>query len=164
MNAMLAGLILVGACLAGLSPAPAVAQSPESAATQCKDLLTPLEELAIVGENFRGPEFSEPSPDFTSCDWQGQGANFSFTFIGPEGMKANYQTAEEAFDMDLVAVENDQRKREMLPDIGLKAAQVMLDSDSSLIEVQRADGVVRMTFYKIDAGKVIALARAVASP
>jgi len=106
----------------------------------------------------------EPSPDFTSCDWQGEDANFSFTFIGPEGMKANYQTAEQAFESDLIAVENDERKREVLADIGLKAAQVLLDSDSSLVEVQRADGVARMTFYKIDAQKVIALARAVASP
>lgn len=164
MNARLVGLIFASACLAWLSSAAAVAQSPEPAATRCEDLLTPLEVVAIVGEDFRGPEVMEPSPDFTSCDWQGEDANFSFTFIGPKGMKANYQTAEQAFESDLIAVENDQRKREVLADIGLKAAQVLLDSDSSLVEVQRADGVARMTFYKIDAQKVIALARAVASP
>jgi hypothetical protein len=52
----------------------------------------------------------------------------------------------------------------VVPDAGLKAALVSLGDDAFLVAVQRADGVARMTFYKIARDKVIALARALGAP
>ena len=84
--------------------------------------------------------------------------------IGMRALQADRKTAAEEFESDLAAVENDQRKREELPGIGLKAARVSLGDDAFLVEVQRKDGVARMIFYKIAEDTIIALARAVASP
>jgi hypothetical protein len=53
--------------------------------------------------------------------------------------QANYKRAAEAFEINVAAVETDQRKREELTDVGLKAALVSL-GDAFLVEVQRADG------------------------
>jgi len=165
MNDRRAGRATV-ACvgLAVLTAAAAGAQVPEPGAARCEALLTREEVVAIVGAAFEGPAVAEPRPDFTSCDWQGPDANFGFTFSGAGALKADQKTAEEAFEDDVTAVENDQRKREVLADVGLKAAQVSLGDDAFLVEVQRPDGVARMIFYKIAADKITAIARAVASP
>lgn len=157
-------LIFVSAYLAGLSAAGVNAQGKKPAATRCDTVLTRQEAAAIVGAGFEGPAVREPRPDFTSCDWQGPDANFGFTFIGLRALKADQSTAAKAFEGDVAAVENDQRKREELADIGLKAARVSLGDDAFLVEVQRADGVARMTFYKIADDRILALACAVASP
>ena len=79
-------------------------------------------------------------------------------------LQTDRKTAAAEFESDVSAVENDQRKREELPNIGLKAARVSLGDDAFLVEVQRKDGVARMIFYKIAEDKIIALARAVGSP
>ena len=157
-------LIFVCACVAGLSAASAGAQAPRPSTPRCDTVLTRAEALAIVGAEFKGPAFKQPRPDFTTCDWEGPDANFGFTFAGIRALKADKTTAAETFESDLVAVEDDQRKREPLTDIGLKAARVSLGDDAFLVEVQRADGVARMIFYKIAEDKILALARAVALP
>jgi hypothetical protein len=159
-------LIVASACLAWSSPGEADAQASKAkpATTRCDTVLTRKESVDIVGATFEGPAFREPRPGFTSCDWQGPEANFGFTFLSTRALQADRQTAAEAFENDLAAVENDQQKREELPNIGLKAARVSLGDDAFLVEVQRADGVARMIFYKIADDKIIALARAVGSP
>jgi hypothetical protein len=68
------------------------------------------------------------------------------------------------FDIDLQAVEDGTRKRELLAGIAVNAATVDLGNDAALIEVQRTDGVARMITYKIDRDKRLALARAIATP
>jgi hypothetical protein len=150
--------------LAGAPAAHADTQTKKATAPRCNTVLTQKEAATVVGADFAGPAFREPSPDFTSCDWQGPEANFGFTFIGLRALQADQKTAAEAFEGDLAAVENDERKREELADIGVKAARVSLGDDAFLVEVQRKDGVARMIFYKIPEDKILALARAVASP
>jgi hypothetical protein len=156
-------LVVIYAGFGALSASPAGAQS-KAAAARCAALLTPAEVVAIVGKGFQGPAVMEPRPDFTSCEWQGTDANFGFTFTGVRALKTDRQSAEAAFENDVAAVENDQRKREVLSGVGIKAAQVSVGDDAFLIEVQRTDGVARMTFYKIAADKRLALAKALAAP
>lgn len=130
----------------------------------CQQVLTNDEATAIVGDGYAGPAVMEPRPGFTGCDWQGDDTNFSFTFANTRALADEEHTADWTFDMDLSAVENDTRKREMLPGIGVKAALVDLGDGALLLEVQRADGVARMITYKVDREKAIALARAIAEP
>ena len=156
---------LVVACAGvALWSAAASAQTARPAATRCNTVLTQKEAAAIVGTSFQGPAVREPSPGFTSCEWQGEDANFGFTFASTRALRADGNTADQAFNNDLVAVESDARKREALPKIGLKAASVNLGDGAFLVEVQRADGVARMTFYKVPEDKMLALARAVGTP
>jgi hypothetical protein len=157
-------LIFACACLPGLSAVVVNAQAPEPAATRCDTLLTEAEVVQIVGKGFQGPNVTEPRPGFTACTWQAQGANFGFTFSSTRLLQTERRTADEAFEADVAGLENGQQKREILPDIGLKAARVSLGDDGYLVEVQRPDGVARMIFYRISDKQVIALARAMASP
>jgi hypothetical protein len=166
MNHRCVALTLACALLVGLSSARADAQAAKlkPAAARCDTVLTQKEAAAIVGSGFQGPSVREPRPGFTECEWQGSDANFSFTFANTKALQADQTTAAAAFDLDLVAVENDQRKREELPNIGVKAARVSLGDDVYLVEVQRADGVARMILSKIPEDQLIALARAIAKP
>ena len=61
-------------------------------------------------------------------------------------------------------MEDETKKRELLPGIGVNAATVDLGGDAALLEVQRADGVVRIIVYKIDRDRMLALAKAIATP
>jgi len=153
---------LVIACVgAALWAQTATAQAPRAGAVSCDTILTQKKAAAIVGTDFQGPAVREPRPGFTSCEWQGQDANFAFTFTSTSALRADATTADQAFDNDLVAVENDARKRKALAKIGLKAARVDLGDGAFIVEVKRADGVARMTFYKVPEAKMLALARAV---
>jgi hypothetical protein len=138
------------------------AQDPS--AVRCDDVLTQAEAVAIVGDGYQGPAVDEPRPGFTRCEWQGTDSNFGFTFASLKALAADGTTAEKMFDIDLQAVEDDAKKRESLPGFGVNAATVNLGDGAALLEVQRPDGVVRMILYKIDRDKMLALAKALATP
>jgi hypothetical protein len=114
MNHRRAGvLVVVCACLAGLSGVGAQSQKPgakpsaKPKATLCDTLLTKDEVVGIVGADFAGPAFREPRPGFSSCEWQASEANFGFTFSSLRVLKVEQQTAEQNFDISLQAVEDD---------------------------------------------------------
>lgn len=141
------------------------AQAPAGpSAVRCDAVLTPEEAVAILGDGYQGPAVGEPRPGFTSCDWQGDGSNFSFTFASLKALADDQRTADEEFEFDVLALENDATKRELLPGIGVKAAVLPAGEDALAVVVQRADGVARMITYRIEREKVLALARALAAP
>lgn len=148
-----------------LAAPPAHAQPAAApSAVRCDAVLTAEKAAAIVGDGYAGPQVSEPRPGFTACDWQGDGSNFGFTFASLKALADDQRTADEEFEFDVLALENDTTKRELLPGVGVKAAIVPAGDDALMVAVQRADGVARMITYKIDREKVLALARALATP
>jgi len=138
-------------------------QTPASA-VRCDEVLSREEATAVVGSSYEGPDVNELRPGFTLCEWQGSDSNFGFTFASLKALADDSRTADEEFESDVSAVENDTRKREVLPGVGVKAALVALGDDALLISVLRADGVARMVTYKVDREKALALARAIAEP
>ncbi len=145
--------------------ANAPSQTPaEPSAVRCDAVLTAEEAVAVVGDGHQGPAVDEPRPGFTSCDWQGDGSNFGFTFASLKALADEQRTADEEFEFDVQALENDTTKREPLPGVGVKAAILPAGEDALAVVVQRADGVARMITYKIEREKVLALARALATP
>lgn len=145
----------------GSAPVTSQAQAP---AVRCDAVLTSDEAAAVVGDGYTGPAVDEPRPGFTRCEWQGSDSNFGFTFASLQAIEADGTTANAMFDIDLQAVESDGKKRELLPGIAVNAATVDLGDGGALLEVQRADGVARMITYKLDRDKMLALARAIATP
>jgi hypothetical protein len=137
---------------------------PDASDVRCDAVLTSEEAAAIVGDGYQGPAVDEPRPGFTRCEWQGTDSNFGFTFASLKALAADETSAEKAFDMDLQAVEDATKKRQVLPGIAVSAATVDLGDGAALLEVQRADGVARMIVYKIDREKMLALAKAIATP
>lgn len=153
------------AVLLCLAAAPVRAQTPaEPSAVRCDAVLTAEEATAVVGESYQGPATSEPRPGFTSCDWQGEDSNFGFTFASLKALADDQRTADEEFEFDVLALESDTTKRELLPGIGVKAAILGAGDDALVVVVQRADGVARMLTYKLGREKTLALARAIATP
>lgn len=150
--------------LCALVAAASILQAQEGAAVRCDAVLTQAEATAIVGDSYQGPAVDEPSPGFTRCEWQGSDSNFGFTFASLNALATDRTTADKMFDIDLQAVEDDTRKRELLAGVGINAATVDLGNDAALIEVQRTDGVARMITYKVDRDKRLALAKAIATP
>jgi hypothetical protein len=136
----------------------------QPAAMRCDEVLTEAEAAAVMGTGFQGPAVDEPRPGFTRCEWQGSDSNFGFTFASLKAIEADGTTAAMTFDIDLQAVENETRKRELLPAIAVNAATVDLGDGAALLEVQRPDGVARMIVYKVDREKMLALAKAIATP
>ena len=147
-----------------VAPEPPGGGGQDPAAVRCDAVLTQAEAVAIVGDSYQGPAVDEPSPGFTRCEWQGSDSNFGFTFASLKALSADGTTADKTFDIDLQAVEDETKKRELLPGIGVNAATVDLGGGAALLEVQRADGVARMIVYKIDRDKMLALAKAIATP
>ncbi len=148
-----------------LIAANAHAQAPAGpSAVRCDAVLTPEEAVAVVGDGYQGLAVGEPRPGFTSCDWQGDGSNFGFTFASLKALADDQRTADEEFEFDVQALENDTTKREPLPGVGVKAAVLPAGDDALAVVVQRADGVARMITYKVEREKVLALARALAAP
>lgn len=148
-----------------LFAANAHAQAPAGpSAVRCDAVLTPEEAVAVVGDGYQGPAVGEPRPGFTSCDWQGDGSNFGFTFASLKALADDQRTADEEFEFDVQALENDTTKREPLPGVGVKAAVLPAGDDALAVVVQRSDGVARMITYKVEREKVLALARALAAP
>jgi hypothetical protein len=163
-------IVQMGLALAASSaPAAVFAQAPDAApaaptAVTCATVLTQDEASAIVGDAYAGPSVDEPRPGFTRCEWQGEDTNFGFTYANATALADEMTTAAAMWEMDVSAVENDQRKRELLPGIGERAALVPVGDDALLLAVARADGVARMVLYKVDRAKALALARAIAAP
>lgn len=153
--------LLIGATVAAQGPAP---PAPPAPALRCDDVLSAEKAKAIMGDAFTGPAVAEPSPGFTSCDWQGPDANFGFTFANRKALAADGFSGEQRFEFDVQAMESDDRKREMLPDIGIKAATTSAGEDAFYLGVLRADGVVRMITYKVPREKMLELARALSQP
>ena len=133
-------------------------------AVRCDTVLTEAEAAAVMGAGYQGPVVDEPRPGFTRCEWQGSDSNFGFTFAAMKSIEADGTTAAKTFDIDLQAVEDDTKKRELLPGIAVNAAIVDLGDGAALLEVQREDGVARMIVYKVDREKLLALAKAIATP
>ena len=158
------GVAVVATAVSALLAATPTAQAQDPAPVRCDAVLTQAEAAAIVGDTYQGPAVDEPSPGFTRCEWQGNDSNFGFTFASLQALAADRTTAEKTFDIDLQAVEDATKKRELLPGIGVNAATVNLGDGAALLEVQRADGVARMIVYKIDRDKMLALAKAIATP
>ncbi len=161
---IVSGLLVGCAVFAALPPVTTHAQRGAASARRCDAILTGAKAAAIAGGGFQGPAVREPRPGFTSCEWQGSDANFGFTFTSTRALQLDRQSADAAFETDVSAVESDDHKREMLTDIGVKAARVSLGDDAFIVVVQRRDGVARMTFYKIPTDKMMDLVRAVGTP
>jgi len=155
---------LVGCAAAGAVPVAAFHLQDPVPVVRCDTVLTKEEAAAVVGDTYAGPAVDEPSPGFTRCEWQGSDSNFGFTFASLKAIADDLTTAEKAFDIDLQAVENDTRKRELLPGLAVNAATVDLGDGGALLEVQRPDGVARMILYKVDRDKMLGLAKAIATP
>ena len=155
---------LAGCAVVGVLPAAAFRLQDPVPIVRCDTVLTKEEAAEVVGDAYAGPAVDEPRPGFTRCEWQGSDSNFGFTFASLKAIEEDGTTAEKAFDIDLQAVEDDKKKRELLPGLAVNAATVDLGDGGALLEVQRADGVARMILYKIDREKMLALARAIATP
>ena len=140
------------------------AQTPVVSVIRCDAVLTSEEATAIVGDGYAGPAVDEPRPGFTRCEWQGSDTNFGFTFASLKALADDMRTAAEEFEFEVSAVEDDTRKREVLAGLGVRAAMVSLGDEAILVAVQRADGVARMTTYKVGSEKTLALAKAIATP
>ena len=160
-------LVLAALLVVAVSrPRDARAQTPADApgGPTCEAVLTGEEASAVVGDSYAGPVMDEPRPGFTRCEWQGEDTNFTLTYASARSLKEDMTTADATFEMDVSAVETEDRKREMLPGIGQQAAIVSLGDDALLVEVARADGVARMVLYKVGREKSVALARAIVEP
>lgn len=136
----------------------------EPSAVRCDAVLTAEEAVAVVGDGYQGPAVGEFRPGFTSCDWQGEGSNFGFTFASLKALAADERSADDEFEFDVQALESETTKRELLPGIGVKAALLPAGDDAFAVIVQRTDGVARMITYKIEREKALGLARALATP
>jgi hypothetical protein len=143
----------------GVARQPAAGQAPS-----CDTVLTSAEATAVAGDGYEGPAVTARRPGFTECVWQGNDTSISFSFRTLADLKADDRKPEEEFDMDVLAVESESRKREKLEDIGTRAAIVAIEGDAFLIEVQRPDGIARMITYKVSRDTTIALGRAIATP
>jgi hypothetical protein len=141
-----------------------VAAQPAPSAVRCDAVLTQDEARVVVGDGYAGPAVSEPRPGFTGCEWQGSDSNFGFTFTSLRTLADDSKTAEQEFEFTVSAVENDERKRELIPGLAARTAVVSLGDEAFLVAVQRPDGVARMITYKIDREKMLALAKAIAAP
>lgn len=152
--------------LAVLAPmlAGVAAAQPAPSAVRCDAVLTQDEARTVVGDGYEGPAVSEPRPGFTGCEWQGNDSNFGFTFASLKALADDSRTADQEFEFDVSAVENDTRKREVIPGLAVRTAVVSLGDEAFLLAVQRPDGVARMITYKIDREKMLALAKAIAAP
>ena len=157
MNPLIAFALLPSLVTPSQAPAPA-------SVVRCDAVLTADEATAIVGQDYGGPAVDEPRPGFTRCEWQGTDTNFGFTYMSLQALKDDERTAEQEFELEVSKVETDTRKREVIPDIGVRTAFVDLGDDAALLAVQRADGLARMIVYKVDREKSLALARAIAAP
>lgn len=153
-----------GFIAAAIALAMAATAEGQPAPVRCDAVLTEAEAAAVMGTGYQGPAVDEPSPGFTRCEWQGSDSNFGFTFASVKAIEADGTTAAKTFDIDLQAVEDGTRKRELLPGIAVNAATVDLGDGAALLEVQREDGVVRMIVYKVPREKMLALAKAIATP
>ncbi len=142
-----------------------VAAQPAPSAVRCDAVLTQDEARVVVGDGYAGPAVSEPRPGFTGCEWQGSDSNFGFTLHQPAdvGRRLPAPPTQE-FEFTVSAVEDDTKKRELIPGLGVRTAVVSLGDEAFLLAVQRPDGVARMITYKIDREKMLALAKAIAAP
>ena len=122
------GLTLLCGMFAGESLLVAGSRQDPPSAVRCDAVLTKEKASAIVGDGYAGPAVSEPRPGFTSCDWQGSDSNFGFTFASLKALADDTRMADAEFEFDVSAVEDDTRKRELLPGIGIKAATVALET------------------------------------
>ena len=61
---------------------------------RCDAVLTAEEAVAVVGDGYQGPAVGEFRPGFTSCDWQGDGSNFGFTFASLNALAADERSAD----------------------------------------------------------------------
>ncbi len=154
---------LVVACALSLS-AGLDAQAQPDRTVRCDAVLTAEEAAAAAGTGYTGPAVDEPRPGFTRCEWQGEDTNFGFTFANLRALDDDQRPAAQEFEFEVSAVESDGHKRELLTDLGMPAALVALEGDAILLAVQRPDGVARMLAYKVPRDKVLALARAIATP
>lgn len=127
-------------------------------------MLTAEEAVAAAGDGYAGPAVDEPRPGFTRCEWQGTESNFGFTFTSLQALKDDERTTEQEFDLEVSKIEDDTTKRELIPGLGVRTAVVSLGDEAFLLAVQRPDGVARMITYKIDREKLLALAKAIATP
>jgi len=144
--------------------AAVVAAQPAPSVVRCDAVLTQDEARAVVGDGYAGPAVSEPRPGFTGCEWQGSDSNFGFTFASLKALADDSRPADQEFEFDVSAVENDTRKRELIPGLGVRTAVVSLGDEAFLLAVRRPDGVARMITYKIEREKMLALAKAIATP
>ncbi len=156
-------LTSTAATLVALLAAAAQAPAPNPD-VRCDAVLTSDEAVAIAGDGYAGPAVDEPRPGFTRCEWQGSDSNFGFTFASLRTLKDDQRSADEEFEFDVSAVEDDTKKREALPGVGVRSAIVVLGEDTFLLAVQRPDGVARMIAYKVSREKVEAIAKAMATP
>ncbi len=156
-------LTMALAVLAPMLAGVAVAQPPPSA-VRCDAVLTQDEARAVVGDGYAGPAVSEPRPGLHWLRLAGQRQQLRLHLRQPEGVGRRLPTAEQEFEFDVSAVENDSRKRELIPGLGVRTAVVSLGDEAFLLAVQRPDGVARMITYKIDRDKMLALAKAIAAP
>ena len=152
-------------CASSLIGAAALqGRQPSGEPVRCDTVLTSAEATAAAGDGYEGPAVNAFRPGHTECVWQGNDTTISFSFRTLADLKADSDTPEAAFDMDVLAVESETRKRELLKDIGTRAAIVGLEGNAFLIEVQRPDGIARMITYKVSRETTIALGRAIATP
>jgi hypothetical protein len=157
--------VALAACATSLMVTTGMARQPAAdEPVRCDTVLTSAEATAVAGDGYEGPAVTARRPGFTECVWQGNDTSISFSFRTLADLKADDRKPDEEFDMDVLAVESDSRKREMLKDIGTRAAIVAVEGDAFLIEVQRPDGIARMITYKVSRETTIALGRAIATP
>lgn len=142
--------------------APTSAQG--NAVDRCDAVLTAAEVTEVVGTAYEGPAFREMRPGVSQCDWQGEDTNFGFSFSTVAALKADERTADQEYEQDIAAVEGTGAKRQPMPGVEGKVALVPLADDAVLVEVQRPDGVVRLTAYKVAPDKLQGLVRAIVKP
>ena len=131
-------------------------RQPSGEPVRCDTVLTSAEATAAAGDGYEGPAVNAFRPGHTECVWQGNDTTISFSFRTLADLKADSDTPEAAFDMDVLAVESETRKRELLKDIGTRAAIVGLEGN--------AFRIARMITYKVSRETTIALGRAIATP
>ena len=136
----------------------------------CATLLTADELSKAVVAGFQDMGASEREAGESSCPWMLRGgADFktvNVQFYTPAAIKKSPMapTAEKYFEMLVKAAEeSSNKKREMLPGIGVAAAFVATDPQVLAI-VQRPDGVARIVGNNLTKAQIAAVAKAVATP
>ncbi len=163
--ALLSSLITISA------QKPGAASANKSATPMCATLLTAEELSKAVVAGFQDMGAEEREPGASSCPWMLRGGANGFKTVNVEFSNTAYikttpnaSTADKYFEMLVTAAEeSNNKKREILPGIGQRAAFIAADPQVGAF-VQRADGVARIVANGLTKAQITAVARAVATP
>ena len=162
---------LVGALILFATFGPEGVRAQSNAALKCATLLTADELTTAIGDKMTEMGPRQRGPGETECSWMLRGGSSGFKTVAVQFYELSHikasptaSTPDAYFEMLVSAAEGTASgKRELLPNIGQKAAFVPT-TPQVLAVVQRADGIARIVGNNLTKAQITAVARAVTTP